>query len=82
MQGSEYVLDSKYQSFIYILFMAILMSGVMSAVITAANIGLIDYPINFWLKSWVCSLFIAFPLIILLSPISEFLTKLVVKQDK
>lgn len=62
--------------------MAILMSGVMSAAITAAHIGLIDNFMFLWIESWVWSLFLAFPLIIILSPISEILTKLVVKESK
>ena len=61
--------------------MALLMSGLMSFVITLYNLGWVEDILFVWLKAWQFAFIVAFPSIVLLSPVVRFLVTMVVKQE-
>lgn len=50
-------------------FMALLMSCIMSFVISVFNVGAIDGIIIIWLKAWSFAFVVAFPTVVLVSPV-------------
>ena len=75
------MINRKYKSFVFSFFMSLLMSGIMSLAITIFNLGLVDDLIIIWLRSWVFAFFIAFPVIILVSPVVHKIVSFVVDAD-
>ena len=72
------MINRKYKSFVFSFFMSLLMSGIMSLAITIFNLGLVDDLLIIWLRSWVFAFFIAFPVIILVSPVVHKIVNFVV----
>lgn len=62
--------------------MGLLMSGIMSFVITAFNVGLVPNIISLWLKAWGFAFMVAFPTIMIISPIVHKLVSLVLHEEK
>jgi len=60
--------------------MALLMSCFMSLVISIFNVGLIDGIVQIWLKAWSFAFVVAFPTIVVVSPIVRKLVGLVVEK--
>jgi len=56
------------------------MSGIMSLVISIFNAGLIDGIITIWLKAWGFAFVVAFPIIVVVSPIVRRLVNVVVDE--
>ena len=75
------MINRKYKSFVFSFFMSLLMSGIMSLAITIFNLGLVDDLLIIWLRSWVFAFFIAFPVIILVSPVVHKIVSFVVDAD-
>lgn len=63
------MISSKHYKVVFSFFMALLMSGIMSFVISVFNIGLVSNIITIWLKAWSFAFIIAFPTILMVSPI-------------
>lgn len=61
--------------------MALLMSCVMSLVISIFNVGLIEGIVSIWLKGWGFSFIVAFPTVIVISPIVRKLVDLVIENS-
>ena len=61
--------------------MALLMSGIMSFVISVFNVGMVTNIITIWLKAWVFAFMVAFPTIIIVSPVVNKLVSLVLHED-
>lgn len=61
--------------------MALLMSGIMSFVISVFNVGMVANIITIWLKAWVFAFMVAFPTIIIVSPVVNKLVSLVLHED-
>ncbi len=76
------MIDKKHQHISFSLFMALLMSGIMSLVISMFNVGLASDIVSIWLKAWGFSFVVAFPAIIIVSPIVTLMVKFVVKADE
>lgn len=72
----------KYTPYVFSFFMALLMSCLMSLVISIYNVGLVDDIVSIWLKAWVFSFFVAFPAVIIVSPVVRKLVNLVVDVGK
>jgi hypothetical protein len=72
------LIHSKYTPHVFSFFMALLMSGIMSFVISAFNMGLADSIFLIWLKAWLLAFVIAFPTIILVTPLVKKLVFLVI----
>ena len=75
------MINRKYKSFVFSFFMSLLMSGIMSLAITIFNLGLVDDLIIIWLRSWVFAFFIAFPVIIFVSPVVHKIVNFVVDTE-
>jgi hypothetical protein len=57
------------------------MSGIMSFVITLLNLGLVDGLASIWLHAWGIAFVVAFPTIVLVTPVVRALVNLVVEKD-
>lgn len=75
------MIDRKYQHIVFAFFMALLMSCLMSLVISLFNVGLVDNIVHMWLKAWGFAFAVAFPTVILISPMVRKLVALTVRQD-
>ncbi|WP_274378332.1 DUF2798 domain-containing protein [Neptunomonas antarctica] len=60
--------------------MSLLMSGIMSLVISIFNVGLVSNIIHIWLQAWAFAFSVAFPTILLVSPLVHKLVSLVLKE--
>ena len=75
------MIDKKHQNIVFSLFMALLMSSIMSLVISIFNVGLADDIVSIWLKAWGFAFVVAFPAIMMVSPIVDLMVKVVIKSD-
>ena len=75
------MIPQKYQRFVFSFFMALLMSCLMSLVITLFNVGIKDNILFIWLKAWGFAFVVAFPAVILVSPVVHKLTSMVLKKQ-
>lgn len=73
------MIDVKYTRIVFSFFMALLMSGIMSLVITVFNIGWVDNIVSIWLQAWLFAFSVALPTILIISPIVHRLVAIVVK---
>ncbi len=71
-------IPKQYTPLVFSFFMAFLMSGIMSCVITVFNIGWVENLLLIWLKAWAFAFVIAFPTIVLISPIVRKLVSFVI----
>ena len=76
------LIPKKYMSFLISFFMALLMSCTMSLVIIIFNVGLIEGFVSIWLKAWGFSFIVAFPTVIVISPIVGKLVNLVIENNE
>ncbi len=76
------MIPQKYTQYVFSFFMALLMSCLMSLVISIYNIGLVDDIVSIWLKAWVFAFFVAFPTVIIVSPLVKKLVGLVVDSSE
>lgn len=74
------MIDYKYQKFLFGFFMSLSMSCVMSFVISMFNVGLVSNFIPIWLSAWAFAFVVAFPTIIIVTPIAHKLVNLVLKK--
>jgi Protein of unknown function (DUF2798) len=72
------LIQQKYTSQVFSFFMALLMSGIMSFVISVFNMGVVDGIFFIWLKAWLLAFVIAFPTIILVTPLVRKLVSMVI----
>ena len=73
----------KYQNLLFAFFMALLMSGIMSLVLSlSAHQGSIQNLMLHWLKDWHLSFWVAMPTTLLVTPVVRKLTALLVKPDR
>ena len=76
------LIPKKYMSYLISFFMALLMSCTMSLVIIIFNVGLIEGFVSIWLKAWGFSFIVAFPTVIVISPIVGKLVNLVIENNE
>ena len=70
----------KYQNLLFAFFMALLMSGIMSLVLSlSVHQGPIPNLVWHWLKDWHLSFWVAMPTTLLVTPVVKKLTVLLVK---
>ena len=53
----------------------------MSLIVTILNVGMVINIVIIWLKAWSFSFIIAFPIIVIISPLVHKLTKSVLKEE-
>ena len=75
------MISRKHHRIVFSFFMALLMSGIMSFVISVFNIGLVDNIVSVWLKAWVFAFMVAFPAIFIISPLVHKLVSLVLHEE-
>jgi hypothetical protein len=63
------MIAKKYAPLVFSFFMALLMSGIMSLVISLFNLGLVDGILLRWLQAWLFAFSVALPAIILVTPL-------------
>lgn len=76
------MIDRKHHKLVFSFFMSLLMSCIMSLVISIFNVGLVSNIISIWLGAGVFSFLVAFPTILLVSPLVHKLVNLVLKEER
>jgi hypothetical protein len=61
--------------------MSLLMSGIMSLVISVFNVGWVSDIVSIWLNAWLFAFVVAFPTIIMVSPVVHKLVSLALKEE-
>ncbi|WP_422126318.1 DUF2798 domain-containing protein [Vibrio aestuarianus] len=75
------MISRKHHKVVSSFFMALLMSCIMSFVISIFNVGMVTNIIAIWLKAWSFSFIVAFPAIIIVSPVAQKLVSFVLHED-
>jgi hypothetical protein len=75
------MISRKHHKTVFSFFMALLMSGIMSFVISVFNVGMVPNIITLWLKAWSFAFTIAFPTIMIVSPLVHKLVSLVLHEE-
>lgn len=69
------MIDPKYTRVVFAFLMSLFMSCLMSGVITFINLGIVDNFILIWLEAYWKAFLIAFPIIFVVAPFVQKLTK-------
>ncbi len=72
------MISNRFTPQVFSFFMALLMSGIMSFVISAFNVGWVDGIALIWLRAWSLAFAVAFPTIVLITPLVRKLVAMVV----
>jgi len=75
------MISRKHHKTVFSFFMALFMSGIMSFVISVFNVGMVPNIITLWLKAWSFAFTIAFPAIMIVSPLVHKLVSLVLHEE-
>ena len=75
------MISRKHNQVVFSFFMAFFMSGIMSFVISVFNVGMVTNIITLWLKAWSFAFIVAFPTIIIISPVVHKLVSLVLHEE-
>ncbi|PCI58344.1 MAG: hypothetical protein COB45_00265 [Gammaproteobacteria bacterium] len=75
------MISRKHHKIVFSFFMALFMSGIMSFVISVFNVGLVTNIITLWLQAWGFAFIIAFPTILIVSPVVHKLVSLVLHEE-
>ncbi|WP_159819431.1 DUF2798 domain-containing protein [Colwellia sp. 20A7] len=76
------MISRKHHKIVFSFFMALLMSCIMSFVISVFNVGMVSNIIDIWLNAWSFAFLVAFPAIIIVSPIVHKLVNIVLHEEK
>lgn len=76
------MISRKHYKLVFSFFMSLLMSGIMSFVISVFNVGLVSNIISIWLKAWSFAFVVAFPTIVMVSPVVHKLVALVSHEEE
>lgn len=76
------MISRKYQRVVFSFFMALLMSGIMSFVISVFNVGLVSNIISIWLRAWSFAFVVAFPTILVVAPLVHKLVAMVLQDEE
>ena len=74
------MISRKHHKVVFSFFMALLMSGIMSLVISIFNVGMVTNIITLWLQAWSFAFVVAFPAVVTVAPLVKKLTAAVVKK--
>lgn len=75
-------IPKRYTQFVFYFFMALLMSGLMSLVITAINIGVVPHLLFAWFNAWFVGFAAALPAIVIVTPtVRKIVALLIAKCD-
>ncbi|MGB4812090.1 MAG: DUF2798 domain-containing protein [Methylophilaceae bacterium] len=73
------MIPTKYQKLVFAFFMSFMMSGIMSLVISLFNMGVVPNILHIWLKAWGFAFVVAFPIITVVAPTAQRLTRWIVE---
>ncbi|WP_022953161.1 DUF2798 domain-containing protein [Leucothrix mucor] len=76
------MISRKYQRVVFSFFMALLMSGIMSFVISVFNVGLVSNIVSIWLTAWSFAFTVAFPTILVVAPLVHKLVAMVLQDEE
>ena len=76
------MISRKHHKMVFSFFMALLMSCIMSFVISIFNVGMVVNIVAIWLKAWSFAFIVAFPAIIIVSPLVHKLVSLVLHEEE
>lgn len=72
------MIPKKYSAVVFSFWMALLMSSLMSFVVTVSKIGLTPAIVAVWLQAWALAFVIAFPTVMVVTPVVRQLVAMVV----
>ncbi|MEO8245194.1 MAG: DUF2798 domain-containing protein [bacterium] len=72
-------MPARFAPYLFGFLLSGMMSGVVSAIATLRNAGLVDGVAGQWLNAWALSWLIAFPVVLLVAPVTRRLVGLIVK---
>ena len=72
------MIHAKYQHIVFAIFMAAMMSCLMSLVISVFNVGLVENIVHIWFKAWGFAFIIAFPAVVVVTPVVRKMVSLVI----
>lgn len=75
-------LPQKYYNITFSLFMAFIMTALMSFVVTSYNLGFGDDFLVRWLKSWRIAFILAFPILLVVAPVVRKFTTQLIQPDQ
>jgi len=75
------MISRKYHKIVFSFFMALLMSCIMSFVISLFNVGMVANIITIWLQAWGFAFVVAFPVVIIISPLVHKLVSIVLHEE-
>lgn len=75
------MIPRKFQKIVFSFFMALLMSGIISFSMSLVHVGIAKELIFIWLTSWPIAFIVAFPCIMLVSPIVNKLVALILEKE-
>ncbi|MCW8933215.1 MAG: DUF2798 domain-containing protein [Gammaproteobacteria bacterium] len=76
------MISRKHHKTVFSFFMALLMSCIMSFVISVFNVGMVADIITIWLKAWGFAFMVAFPTIMIVSPVVHKLVSIVLREEE
>ena len=74
------MIPRRYEPFVFALVLSGLMSLIVSAISTARTLGLVDGFVTQWLANWLSSWLVAYPSVLVVSPIARKLVHRLVRQ--
>ena len=74
-------INPKYTDLLFAFFMSVLMALLMSGVLTAIHLGFTQNFISMWLHAFILAWPITFPSIVLLAPIVRKIVASLIEQD-
>lgn len=75
------MIPRKYEKYVFSFLMALVMSCIMSLVISIFNVGLVSNIVSIWLSAWGFGFVIAFPTVVIVSPLVRTLMELIMRDD-
>ena len=63
------MIPKKYELLVFSFFMVLLNSGIISLVLSIVHLGFESHTLYVWLKSWGLGFVVAYPMVIVLSPL-------------
>ncbi|TPV62160.1 DUF2798 domain-containing protein [Aestuariibacter sp. GS-14] len=72
------MINSRYAQLTFSFFMALFMSGIMSLAVLLVNVGANTETLTRWLTTWPMTFTIAFPTILLVSPVVKRLVDILI----
>lgn len=75
------MLATKFRPYLYSFFMSLSMSGIMSLVVSLHNLGWDEHILSIWLSAWRFSFMLAFPTVLMLTPLVRRLVDSLLTQN-